>query len=126
MLADSFTADSGREPKRPRMSAQASQKAPRTIDVESLPASKKQRLVDKTTPITDAEKWKLVVDKVLSLTPRVGRTNITDETVIQHIFKNCYQKRSFEQLSHAVEQAEQVDPQLNCVKVKPLFVELCI
>lgn len=85
LLADSLTADSGREPKRPRMSAQASQKAPRTIDVESLPTSKKQRLVDKTTPITDAEKWKLVVDKVLSLTPRVGRTNITDETVIQHI-----------------------------------------
>ena len=83
--ADSFAADEGRESKRPKLSPQASQKAHHTIDVESMPASKRQRIVDKTTPLTDVEKWKFVFEKVLALTPRVGRISITDDNVIQQV-----------------------------------------
>ena len=83
--AETFTADSGREPKRPRITAQARLKVHRTIGVESLPGSKRQRLLDKTAPKTNGDRWKEVVDQIQSLAPRVGKVTVHDSQVIQQV-----------------------------------------
>ena len=81
----SCAAEDSRQPKRPRLAAQARLKVNRTVDIESLPWGKRQRLLDKTTTISSTDQWKAVFDKVQSLAPRVGKIQISDAQVIQQV-----------------------------------------
>ena len=85
MPAETFAADSGREPKRPRISSLARLKTHRTIEVESLPGNKRQRLLDKTTPKSHSDQWKEVISQIQSITPRVGKITFSDSQVIQQV-----------------------------------------
>ena len=85
LIEESFAANDGREPKRPRLAAQAGLKITRTVDLESLPWGKRQRLLDKTTPVASIDQWKAVFDQVQQLAPRVGKVQIEDPTVIQQV-----------------------------------------
>ena len=83
--AATFVAENGREPKRPKLASQARLKQHRTVEVESLPWGKRQRLTDKTTPVSDIDRWKRVFDKVIGLVPRVGKVSVQDPEVIQQV-----------------------------------------
>lgn len=83
--AETFAVENGRAIKRPRFNTQARPKISRTIDLESIPWGKRQRLLDKTTPISSIDQWKEVFNKVLELAPRVGKVRIVDPTVIQQV-----------------------------------------
>ena len=72
--------------KRRRLSLQARSKMSRTLEANQLPWGKRQRLVGKTTPPTEAIKlWEEVFQKVDQVLPRVGKRDIVDPEILQKV-----------------------------------------
>jgi len=51
----------------------------RVLDVEALPWGKRQRCLNKTTPIQSTQEWKAVFEKLQQSQPRVGKMTLAPE-----------------------------------------------
>ena len=74
-------------PKRVRRERYTSLKISRVQDVSKLPWGKRQKCVGKTTPIDSMNSWKRIFEKLHQVLPRVGKTVIHDDEILESIQK---------------------------------------